>query len=102
MAEIPNSHDQPATAAAKPPSPFLDIEHAPLPAKGLLRRQHWLTVLMPFLVYMFWMFGLESRLGKPGEKVPDAAALEKMGIEERDRRAKSPNRRARKQHPPSS
>ena len=34
------------------PHPYLDPPNAPLPKEGLLRRHHWLTVLMPFLVYM--------------------------------------------------
>jgi CAAX prenyl protease-like protein len=34
------------------PHPYLDPPNAPLPKEGLLRRHHWLTVLLPFLVYM--------------------------------------------------
>jgi CAAX prenyl protease-like protein len=48
-----------------PPHPYLDPAQAPLPAQGLLRRHHWLTVLMPFLVYAVFQFMLESRLDAP-------------------------------------
>lgn len=84
MADYANQDAPPGTdAPAKAPSPFLDIANAPLPAQGLLRRQHWLTVLMPFVVYMVGMF-IVGRIELPNEKKPDEKAIKRMGIEEQE------------------
>lgn len=65
------SSDSPAPPA---PNPYLDPEHAPLPPAGFYRRQHWVTVLLPFLVYSIFQFMLESRLDAPtGEEEAKAA-----------------------------
>jgi len=57
-----------------PPNPYLDPEHAPLPPAGFYRRQHWVTVLLPFLVYAIFQFMIESRLDAPtGEEEAKAA-----------------------------
>ena len=65
----------------KPLHPYLDPEHAPLPKSGLLRRQAWLTVLMPFLVYMFIQALVEGRLDAPEAVDPKAAATKQAGAE---------------------
>lgn len=56
------------------PNPYLDPEQAPLPPAGFYRRHHWITVLLPFLVYAVFQFMLESRLDAPtGEEEAKAA-----------------------------
>lgn len=87
-----SSEPQPAVAdpeapLADPPaerSPWLDPENAPLPPRGLLRQHHWLTVLMPFLVYMLVMFMFESGIRPADATPPPDKPFEEMTREEKE------------------
>ncbi len=44
----------PGQKAPPPVCPYLDPENAPLPKSGWLRRWPWVTVLLPFLIFMLF------------------------------------------------
>src|SRR5262245_60371195 len=44
----------PAQSAPPPVCPYLDPENAPLPKSGWLRRWPWVTVLLPFIIFMLF------------------------------------------------
>lgn len=64
---------------APAPYPLLDPERAPLPPSGFYRRHHWVTVLLPFLVYALFLFMLEGQLALPPA---DGAEAEKPAASE--------------------
>jgi CAAX prenyl protease-like protein len=59
-----------APETPQPPAlhPYLDPENAPLPKSGLNRRWPWVTVLLPFAVYMIIGSVEPSRSEEPKEK----------------------------------
>jgi hypothetical protein len=100
----PPANDSSTAAEAAPPKPplpaFLDPENAPLPKSGWLRRWPWVTVLMPFLVYMLFQLMFESRLADPPKPKADSAQTEaeKPAGEENIAEAKMREDRERKEH----
>lgn len=82
--------DQKPAAVEKPKSPYLDPENAPLPRSGPLRRWPWLTVLMPFVVYMLMQVMFESRLAPPPEADKAAATAGEETKEEAPKQKDAP------------